>query len=234
MSDKPPARKRPNRPLRTLVAGMLAALPLLATLWLLSFVIDFLLGWFGPESLMGRLAGHLGMGMAGHAWSGYLIVLALTLALLYGLGALVERGLSAWLISLVDAVVGRIPVVRTIYETVEKFVEVFSQREDSKFKSMRPVWCHFGGPGGVATLALLSSPEKIMVDGRACYAVIVPTAPVPIGGGLLFVPVEWITPAEVGMEAVTSIYVSMGVTAPQFLPTVGVGEGATGRAPPGK
>ena len=216
---RPAAKKRPYRPWRTLIAGMLAALPLLATLWLLSFAVDFLLGWFGPESRMGRLAAYLGVGVAGHAWTGYLIGIALTLALLFGMGLLVERGLSAWLISLVDSVVGRIPVVRTIYETVEKFVEVFSQRDGSKFKSMRPVWCHFGGPGGVATLALLSSPDQILVDGKPCYAVIVPTAPVPIGGGLLFVPIDWIRPAEIGMEAVTSIYVSMGVTAPQFLPT---------------
>jgi uncharacterized membrane protein len=48
--------------------------------------------------------------------------------------------------------------------------------------------------------------------------VIVPTAPVPIGGGLLFAPVHWITPADIGMEALTSIYVSMGVTSSQFLP----------------
>ena len=47
---------------------------------------------------------------------------------------------------------------------------------------------------------------------------IVPTAPVPIGGGLLFAPLAWITPAEIGMEALTSIYVSMGITSAQFLP----------------
>jgi uncharacterized membrane protein len=56
------------------------------------------------------------------------------------------------------------------------------------------------------------------VAGRACLAVLVPTAPVPIGGGLLFVPQEWVSPADVGAEALTSIYVSMGVTAAQHLP----------------
>ncbi len=45
-----------------------------------------------------------------------------------------------------------------------------------------------------------------------------PTAPVPVGGGLLFVPEEWVTPAALGIEALTSIYVSMGVAAPQHLP----------------
>lgn len=214
-----PSRKHPARLLRTLLAGMLAALPLLGTLWLLSIAINFLLGWLGPESSTGRLLARVGVGVSGQEWSGYLIGLLVAVLMLFGLGVLVERGLNNWLFWLVDAVVSRIPVVRTVYETIEKFVQIFSRREKSELQSMRPVWCHFGGPGGVSALALLSSPEPILVDGKRCYAVIVPTAPVPIGGGLLFVPVEWIAPAEVGMEAVTSIYVSMGVTAPQFLPT---------------
>jgi uncharacterized membrane protein len=41
---------------------------------------------------------------------------------------------------------------------------------------------------------------------------------VPVGGVLLYVPEHWITPAEIGVEAVTSIYVSMGLTSPQYLP----------------
>lgn len=214
-----PAKRKFLRLTRTLFTGMLAALPLLGTLWLLSFVLGFFVDWLGPESSTGRLLARIGLGVSGQEWSGYLVGLLIAVTLLFGLGVLIERGLNAWLVWLVDAVVGRIPVVRTIYETIEKFVQIFSRRDKSELQSMRPVWCHFGGPGGVSALALLSSPEPILVDGKPCYAVIVPTAPVPIGGGLLFVPVEWIAPAEVGMEAVTSIYMSMGVTAPQFLPT---------------
>jgi uncharacterized membrane protein len=40
---------------------------------------------------------------------------------------------------------------------------------------------------------------------------------VPVGGALLYVPKAWVTPAPVGMEALTSIYVSMGVTAGEHL-----------------
>ncbi len=214
-----PGKRTALRLARTLLAGMLAALPLLGTLWLLSIAFSFLAGWVGPESATGRLLGRIGVGVSGQEWSGYLVGVLMAVVLLFGLGVLVERGLNTWLVALVDAVVGRIPVVRTVYETIERFVQIFAKRDRSELQSMKPVWCHFGGPGGVAALGLLSSPEPILVEGKACYAVIIPTAPVPIGGGLLFMPVEWIVPSELGMEAVTSIYVSMGVTAPQFLPT---------------
>jgi uncharacterized membrane protein len=219
--DRSAVRQKGGRLLRPLLTGMLAALPLLGTLWLLSFAFSFLTDWLGPESSAGRLLGRVGVAISGEEWSGYLVGLLVAAGLLYGLGFLVERGLNTWLMSLIDSVVSRIPIVRTIYETIEKFVQIFARRDKSELQSMRPVWCHFGGPGGVSVLGLLSSPEPILVEGKPCYAVIVPTAPVPIGGGLLFLPVEWITPSEAGMEAVTSIYVSMGVTAPQFLPRAG-------------
>lgn len=218
-SPLPPGKRTAMRLVRTLLAGMFAALPLLGTLWLLSIAFNFIAGWLGPESATGRLLARIGVSLSGQEWSGYLIGVAAVVVLLFGLGVLVERGLNTWLVSIVDAVVGRIPVVRTVYETIERFVQIFAKREKTELQSMKPVWCHFGGTGGVAALGLLSSPEPILVDGKPCYAVIVPTAPVPIGGGLLFMPVEWIVPSDLGMEAVTSIYVSMGVTAPQFLPT---------------
>jgi uncharacterized membrane protein len=72
--------------------------------------------------------------------------------------------------------------------------------------------------GGAAVLALLSTPKPVLIEGRNYLAVLVPTAPVPVGGGLLYVPEDWITAADVGVEALTSIYVSMGVTSPQHLP----------------
>jgi len=67
-------------------------------------------------------------------------------------------------------------------------------------------------------LALLSTPEPVLIDGRPYVGVIVPTAPVPVGGGLLYLPKDWVRPAAMGIEAVTSIYVSMGITSAQHMP----------------
>ena len=47
--------------------------------------------------------------------------------------------------------------------------------------------------------------------------VIIPTAPVPFGGGLLFMPVDSVKSSKMTVDALMSIYVSMGVTTPQFL-----------------
>ena len=47
--------------------------------------------------------------------------------------------------------------------------------------------------------------------------VIVPSVPMPMSGGLLFVPTDSVRPADISVESLMSIYVSMGTNAPQFL-----------------
>jgi uncharacterized membrane protein len=37
---------------------------------------------------------------------------------------------------------------------------------------------------------------------------------VPFGGALIYVPSEWVKPAEGGVERLMNVYVSMGVTQP--------------------
>ncbi len=78
---------------------------------------------------------------------------------------------------------------------------------------MSPVWCFFGGKGA-AVLALAPSAQPIEIDGQGYLAVLVPTAPVPFGGALIYVPAAWVRPADIGVDKLTAIYVSMGITPP--------------------
>nr|WP_297353107.1 DUF502 domain-containing protein [uncultured Caldimonas sp.] len=204
--------------LRTFLTGLVAVLPLAVTVVVLLWIAQLFLAWIGPESLVGGVLVAIGVGVTGSEVIAYLLGLVVVMVAVFGLGVLVESGLQKGLRRAVESVLLRIPVVRTLYDFTKRFVDVITQREKEGLKSMSPVWCHFGGPGGVAVLALLSTPAPLLLNGRTYHAVLVPTAPVPIGGGLLYVPVDWVEPAEdIGVEAVTSIYVSMGVTSPQHM-----------------
>ena len=216
-----------NRPLRTLlrifVTGALAALPLAATLLIFVWAANVLIRWLGPDSAIGHLMVSIGLGVGGSEVVGYALGVAIVAALIFGLGLLVETRLQRGLSIAVNALVARIPLVRSVYDLLRRMVALFVHRdgEGNGLHSMSAVWCHFGGPGAqgrCAVLALLGSEVPVLVNGERCLAVLVPTAPVPVGGGLLYVPEAWVTPAEIGVEAVTSIYVSMGLTSPQYLP----------------
>jgi uncharacterized membrane protein len=118
----------------------------------------------------------------------------------------------------VDGLMMRIPIVSNVYELSKRFVAIVDRGGEDNFKSMRPVWCFFGGEGGAAVLALMPSSEPVMVGEHEYLAILVPSAPVPFGGALIYVPSKWIRPAEGGVERLMNVYVSMGVTPPEGLP----------------
>lgn len=209
--------------IRIFVTGLMAALPLAATVAIFWWAASLLIRWLGPQSTFGQLLATLGLGVTGSEVAGYAIGVGLVALAILALGLLVETGLQRGLARVVDAVMTRIPLVRSVYDLSRRVVGLLNQRDGEGMNSMRAVWCHFGGipaegePGKAAVLGLLSTPEPVMIGGRPYLGVIVPTAPVPVGGGLLYLPQDWVQPAEVGFEGLTSIYVSMGLTSAQHL-----------------
>ena len=83
-----------KHPLRTLLTGVLALLPLAATLLLLAWVLRLLSVWLGPGSAFGQLLTGIGIGLTESELVGYLVGLLLVIASVYGFGLLVERGLE--------------------------------------------------------------------------------------------------------------------------------------------
>ncbi len=210
--------KAPMRELsKIFVTGLLAALPLTATVLIFVWGARLVVSWVGPGSLIGNVLVSIGLGVTGYVFVAYAIGVLIVLLAIFLLGILIRTRLRDVLESMLDGVVQRIPVVRGVYETARRFVDLVAQREREGMRSMSPVWLHFGGGEGAAVLGLLSTPEPVQIGGRDYLAVLVPTAPVPVGGGLLYVPSEWVTPAEVGVDGLTSIYVSMGITSSQHL-----------------
>jgi len=203
--------------LRIFITGLLAALPLAATILIFVWGARLLYGWVGPGSLVGNLLVSIGLGVTGSEVAGYGIGVLIVVLLIFALGLLVQTRLRGLIGNAVNAVMQRIPLVRSVYDMIRKFVGLVGQRDEAGVRSMSPVWLHFGGIGGAAVLGLLSTPEPVILEGKPYLAVLVPTAPVPIGGGLLYVPKDWVTIAPVGVEGLTSIYVSMGVTSQQHL-----------------
>jgi uncharacterized membrane protein len=214
-----PLRRTTRLLLQLFVTGLLAALPLAATVAIVWWLASLLLRWLGPDSRIGGALVVPGLGVGGSELLGYALGITLVAAGLVLLGALVRTGIQQGASRLLSSALSRIPLVRTVYDLASRLVDLLRQRDREGPKSMSAVWVHFGGVDapGVAVLALLSAPEPVHLQGRPHLAVIVPTAPVPVGGGLLFVPQDWVVPAALGMEALTSVYVSMGVTAHQHL-----------------
>jgi uncharacterized membrane protein len=208
-----------HTPIRTFVAGLVAVLPVVLTVAVIVWVGSVVDQFVGPQSTFGSTLISIGLRVVDTKVAAYLIGIIVVLSAIYMLGVFVESGLKHRLQTFADQSLGRIPLIGNIYNLAYRFVGMLDRKEETDLKAMSPVWCFFGGEGGTAMLALMSTSEPIMLGGRAYHVILVPGAPVPMGGALLYVPVEWIKPASFGVEGLTSIYVSMGISTPQFLRT---------------
>lgn len=206
-----------SRPLRTFLAGFLVVLPLAITIAVIGWLGSKLNEYLGPNSLFGEFLVLLGLPFGANRPVAYLIGVLFTLLAIFLLGVLVQAGLQKGIQLVIHSVVRRIPLVGSLYDLTHRFVGIFDQKEETDLKTMSPVWCTFGDEGGATVLALLPTPEPIVLHGHRYHVILVPTAPIPMGGGLICVPEGWIRPASFGMEGLTSIYVSMGVAIPKYV-----------------
>ncbi|MGY0612695.1 DUF502 domain-containing protein [Luteimonas sp. A501] len=223
--DRAPADPSKRLPpmVATWLTGLLAVLPLVLTLVLLGWAVGIVNRALGPSSLFGRSFTVFGDWFATHPVVAWLLGTLLTIAAIYLLGLLVQSRLKAPFKALLDNTMRRIPLVGSVYALAERFVSVIGDRQQADIAAMSPVWCFFGGDG-VAVLGLLPNPEPVHIDGRTYLTVLVPTAPIPVGGGLLYVPSDWVKPADFGIDVLTSVYLSMGITLPRGKIPGSVGE----------
>lgn len=201
----------------TFLAGLLAALPLALTVAILAWLVEFIHRFLGPHSEFGGLLRAIGLKFAAHDLVAYLIGVLFTIGLIYLLGVAVQTGLRNRWSGLVDRAIDKVPVVGTIYGTLKKLTHLFETSDQSDLKSMSAVMCHFGGKGGTAVLALLPSSDKVRLASGDYYGVLIPTAPVPFGGAILYVPVAWVERVDIPFDDLLNIYMSMGATSAECL-----------------
>jgi uncharacterized membrane protein len=202
---------------RTFIAGFLVLLPLALTITVIVWVGSFIYAYLGPGSTIGRVLISIGFNFSDSPAAAYALGAVIVVGLVYLLGLGVESRLEDRVRNLIDSLMQRIPLVGNLYDVTKRFVAIVDRKEQNGLKSMSPVWCFFGGEGGAAVLGLLPMPKPIMIGGEPYHVVLVPSAPIPVGGCLVYVPAAWIKPAEFGVEALTSIYVSMGVASPEMV-----------------
>lgn len=190
-----------------LIAGLLVWLPLAATIVIVSFVIDLLDGTilllpprYRPEALLG------------FSVPGFGVVLAITILLLTGM--LAANLLGRRLVAIWEAVLSRIPLVRTIYNSAKQITTTVLSSEGKSFRKVvlveyprKDAW----------SMGFLTN-EHITIDSdkfsREMCAVFVPTTPNPTSGFIIMLPKDDVIELDVNIETGFKYIISMGVIAP--------------------
>ncbi len=190
-----------------LFTGLLVIVPGVITAWVLNWIVGTLdqtlailpQAW-QPDKLLGF---HLpGFGVL------------LTLAILLAVGALASNFAGRKLVAWGDALVSRIPVVRSIYSSVKQVSDTLFSESGNAFRTAVLVqWPR----EGVWTVAFIPGPPSGEVAAylRDEYvSVNVPTTPNPTGGYFVIVRKSDCIELEMSVDAALKYIVSMGVVAP--------------------
>lgn len=202
----------------TFLSGLFAVLPLALTIALIVWVARFLEGWLGPHSDFGQFLRRIGLAFVTDETTAQVAGLAIVLVGIWLLGWIVKARAKHRFDEALNRLIERIPLVKSIYRTMAQLVAIFNRDGDSELSGLSVVFIGFGEQGGCGFLALLASPDRYRFGGREYQLVYLPTAPVPMSGGVMCVPVEQITRVEMSVDALMQLYLSMGMLGGQAIP----------------
>ena len=143
-------------------------------------------------------------------WFQSILAIVLTLFALYLLGWVASKVIGERILSLVDTLMHRIPVVQTVYGAVSKLIGVLKSKPEN---IQRVVLIAFPHPG-MRTVGFVT---KVMEDantGQQLAAVYVPTTPNPTSGYMEIVPLEDLTSTDWSMDEAMTFILSAGAVAP--------------------
>jgi len=192
---------------RWLLAGLLVLVPLAITVWVLDWIVGTLdltlqilpISWH-PDRLIGF---HV---------PGFGVLLALAIVLL--IGAVTSNLLGRKLVGWWDALLGRIPIVRSIYSSVKQVSDtLFSENGNAFRKALLIQWpregvwtigFQTGKPGGDVANHLLGE----------YLSVYVPTTPNPTGGYFVMLKKSDCIELKMSVDEALTYVISMGVVVP--------------------
>jgi len=204
----------------TFLAGLGAILPVLLTLVLIGWVGSYLHALLGPDSAAGDLFRRLGLTFVtiDNKFAAWAIGLVPVLVSIWLLGLLVKSRARTLVQRAIDGAVTHIPVVKSVYNAISQLVSMLQKDKHTELTGMSVVYCHFGRDNGGGFLALLASPDIYRfgdVDHRVVY---VPTSPIPMSGGIVFVPAANVHKVDMSAEQLMRIYFSLGIFTSQVVP----------------
>ena len=207
-----------------IIAGLLVWLPLVITVAIIKFVIDLLDSTilllpleYRPEALLG------------FSIPGFGIILAVGVLVLTGVFA--ANLLGRRLVLVWEAVLGKIPLVRTVYNSVKQLSTTLLASQSTSFRKVvlveyprKDCWC----------LGFLSNEHVETtrnITDQKLQSIYLPTTPNPTSGFNLLIPERDIIELDMSVEDGFKFIISMGVIVPEGEIKRVLLSGAAGRLP---
>ena len=184
------------------ITGLFVVVPIGITIFILKFLFNFADGILGSylDSLLALLfdkQSHIpGLGML----TGFIVI--------YLSGLLAANVMGTRIIKWWDNLLGRIPLVNSIYNSSKQLTQVFKEGKSSYRRAVFVEWPRTG----VRAVGFVTA--EVVRDGEKLVVVYVPTMPNPTSGFALFFPESQVHDSGMTVEGAVKFVVSGGAVVP--------------------
>ncbi|MFN4184941.1 MAG: DUF502 domain-containing protein [Hyphomonas sp.] len=192
------------------VAGMLIALPIVATFVILEFLIN-LIDSFVVPLLPASLRPETYLDYAVPGFGLIILVVFLTLV-----GSVATNFLGKFFVDLTDRVLTRVPIVRSVYSVFKQIRDVFQSNTAGQYKEIAMVEYPREGSWVIGFVAGPVKGEMRQRLGENYIGIFVPTTPNPTSGFLLYVAETKLIRLNMSVEEGAKIIFSGGLVVPDF------------------
>ena len=193
------------------VTGLLIWIPLVITLWVLRAIVttaDELVRSIVPQGWMPE------------AWSGFTLPglgLVVTLLVLLATGIFTSNILGQRIVDLWEALLSRIPVVKSIYNGVKQVSDTLFSPGGQAFRKAALVQYPRQGSWTIAFITGQPSGQVATHLPGEHVSVYVPTTPNPTSGFFLMLPRDQVFELDMSVDDALKYVISMGVVAPDAI-----------------
>ncbi len=220
-----------------MLRGLLVLVPLGVTAYALILVYRLTAANLAPYVNVSRLPVAIPAYLVDAAVVVLSAVLFVTMLYLIGLATAVVIG--RWFIGMGEAILHRIPLVKSVYAASKQAIDLLQPKEDESPTYQEAVIVDFPGPG-IKSIAFVVGRTQIEDRGEH-YRVFIPTTPNPTSGYLELYPAHMVQHSTMTVEEAIKSVMSAGILVPDVIHTtahstasvskdVATGESATSTA----
>ncbi len=201
--------KRSTR--RKMIAGLLVVLPIFVTFFVIKFLFTMIGGILSPVVVRA-------VGLFGYSPNNQIgefaitsVAFVLTFIALYFIGVIATNFLGKFIISLFETVVNNVPIIKNVYTSSKKLLEIISLPTTQSFK--RVVIVEYPRVG-MKAFAFVTGNLKTK-GGAELVSIFIPTTPNPTSGFLIYLPEQHIKETDLSIEEGMKLIVSGGILVPE-------------------
>jgi len=199
----------------TFLAGILATLPIVVTIALIRFIFEKFSGILFPFFRQMSTKLHIQI----PEYSMQILSFSLVIFAILFVGMMAKNYLGNKMLGLVESILSRIPIVKSIYTVIRQVVEAFQNSTNGN--SFKKVVLFEYPRRGMYHMGFVTKDtseffnEKI---GEACVNVFLPTTPNPTSGFILLIPKSQVTELDMTVEQGVKFIISAGLVEPIKVP----------------